>query len=286
MQPTASWASQWLSRCAMLAAVVAAGCIQIVQVPAQAPAEAPSHSDSPASMFGIITTDAAGDPRFVQTDSVPNVAGQQFGWFVWVGESEQSVKWTEFLTLPAAGVWPDAADSPNVSISPDQRTAIVQDEAVPEDGYVFNLWTVAEGDPSGEYSIVVKTGDGREERFSFTLTGPASTERPASSSLADAVEACKQIQAAAEIPIACSVETIEGAPAMVVGFGSLGDATQYWDLMAEHIADPFCEAANSANQAAFVFVVISETAARPYLCDLDKWGDWFDLQETEMATEL
>jgi hypothetical protein len=281
-----SRASRFRSRCAAVAACAAFGCIQIVQAPAPAPApgtaEAPGEPESPASLFGIITTDAAGEPRFVETTSVPNVAGQSFGWFVWVGESEISVKWTESLTLPAAGEWPDAADEPNISISPDQRTAIVQDEAVPERGFIFNFWEVAQGDPSGEYAIVVKVADGREEHFSFTLTPPASSDRPAANTFAAAVQACKQIQATAEIPIGCSVEYIEGAPAMVVGFGSLDDATNYWDVMAEHVAEPFCEAANSANRAAFVFVVILDKAARPFLCELDEWGDWFDLESEDV----
>jgi hypothetical protein len=143
----------------------------------------PPSDVSRTAVFGIIAPDSAGKPFFVRTDSVPNVEGQAYGWFIGVGPSSVPVKWTETLTLPApAASWSRGGTPPppNVSISSDGRTAVVGGEAVPEFGVISNFWAVAPGDPAGHYTIVVKIHDGREERFSFTLLATGSTEgRPA-----------------------------------------------------------------------------------------------------------
>jgi len=124
------------------------------------------------AVFGIIEADAAGRPFFVRSDSVPNVEGQAYGWFIEVGDSRLPVQWTETLSLPApAGSWSADGESPpaNVSISPDRRSAVVRDEAIPEFGVVYHFWVVVPGDPSGRYAITVKLESGREERFAFIL---------------------------------------------------------------------------------------------------------------------
>ena len=145
------------------------GCNQMFQTPLTSrPAQAVPMQ--PESTFGIIVLDAADDPHFLQTNEVPNVAGQGYGWFVWVGLSNQPVHWTERLTLPRApDTWGNAATQSNVSISPDGRTAITQGLTVPESGFISNGWGVAPGDPPGGYEITVTLPNGRTERFSFTL---------------------------------------------------------------------------------------------------------------------
>jgi hypothetical protein len=229
-------------------------------------------------VFGIYATDAAGEPRFAPTDSVPLVPGQEFGWFIQVGEATESVRWTETITLPGPGNWGEPG--PNVSVSPDRRTAIVQSEAIPVEGLISHTWKIDSGDPVGEYRIAVRLADGREEIFEFKVERPASPQRAASpETLAEAVRACQAIQRNADIPIACEVDYIEGMPSMMIGFASAEHANDYWEPMAKHVAEPFCRAANNSNRMALVLLVVGKTAARPFICELDQWGDWIDLAD-------
>jgi hypothetical protein len=125
-----------------------------------------------SAVFGILSTDSEGQPLFVRTDSVPNVEGQAYGWFIEVGDSKLPVRWTETLTLPApAASWGDegASPTPGLSVAADSRSAVVEGEDVPEFGVIEHFWSVVAGDPSGHYTIVVKLPGGREERFDFTL---------------------------------------------------------------------------------------------------------------------
>ena len=136
------------------------------------PGVAPPSDLSRTAVFGVIATDSGARPLFVRTDSVPNLAGQAYGWFIGVGESRRPIEWTETLTLPApAASWGGEGSSrpPNLSVSADRRCAVVEDEAVPEYGVIYHFWVVTPGDPDGDYTIVVKIQGGREERFRFTL---------------------------------------------------------------------------------------------------------------------
>jgi hypothetical protein len=141
----------------------------------------PPSAGTRTGVFGLIVTDAAGPLRFVPSDSVPNVEGQPYGWFIPVGESSRPVKWIETLMLPApAASWsPNGTLPPGVSVSPDRKTAVVHGEVVPVEGLIFDFWEVAPGDPAGHYTIVVNVENGTEERFSFTLGAPGEKENRA-----------------------------------------------------------------------------------------------------------
>jgi len=141
------------------------------------PRVAPPPGVGGGGVFGIIASDPAGKPYFVRSDSVPKVEGQAYGWFIGVSDSRLPVSWVETLTLPARPAsWRRDGSSPTsrMSISPDERSAVVAGEAVPEFGVIYHFWAVARGDPAGQYTIVVRIGDGREERFSFSLQAPPS----------------------------------------------------------------------------------------------------------------
>jgi hypothetical protein len=56
--------------------------------------------------------------------------------------------------------------------------------------------------------------------------------------------------------------------------------------MAKHVAGPFCRAANSVNRTALVFLVVGKNAARPFVCELDEWGDWIDLADSDSEVEF
>jgi hypothetical protein len=149
-----------------------------IQASVPPPRVAPPSDVRRTAVFGIIATDSAERPVFVRTDSVPNVEGQAYGWFIGVAESRRPVRWIETITLPApAPSWGGEASSlpPNVSVSADRRSAVLQGEAVPEYGVIYDFWVVAPGDPDGPYTIEVKIEGGREERFHFTLVPSGSS---------------------------------------------------------------------------------------------------------------
>ena len=150
------------------------------------------------SVFGILTMNARGDPRFLATTEIPNVEGQTYGWFIWVGNSTQPVRWTQTFTLtrPSAkqstvepgpsifSSWDEgmviAQDeagvrTENASISPDGRTAITQGESTPTGGFIWNSWLVGPGAPPGSYKIAVSLPGGRTKTFSFALGRPQGT---------------------------------------------------------------------------------------------------------------
>src|SRR5262245_61903047 len=166
-------ASRFVLRRSFVVAVGALSLAAAAAIQASVPARvAPPSLAGRKAVFGIVSTDSAGNPFFVRTDSVPNVEGQAYGWFIEVGDSRLPVQWTETLSLPApAGSWSEDGESlpANVSISPDRRSAVVRDEAIPEFGVIYHFWVVVPGDPSGRYAITVKLESGREERFAFIL---------------------------------------------------------------------------------------------------------------------
>jgi hypothetical protein len=150
------------------------------------------------SVFGILTADARGDPRLLATTKVPNVKGQAYGWFIWVGDSTHPVRWTQSFTLTNPSDKRSPVDreprifSPwhegklvardatgfrteNTSISPDGRTAITHAESTPVNGFIWNSWLVDPGTPPGLYKIAVLLPGGRTKTFSFALGEPQRT---------------------------------------------------------------------------------------------------------------
>ena len=127
--------------------------------------------------FGIWRPDAEGAMRFEATADVPNEEDQMYGWRVRVPESEEAVKWMETVTLPEAPEsWEGVEDDPNVIVSDDGRTATTMGIEVPDGGYLGSTWSVAPGDPPGEYEMSVELSDGRQASFTFRLGEPAVVE--------------------------------------------------------------------------------------------------------------
>ena len=122
------------------------------------------------AQFGLFVPDAAGNTSFVETRSIPNTAGQSFGWIIEVGAVSDPIWWTEQLMLPEAPAsWGELDSQANVSISRDRRTITTRDESEVIDGLIYNMWEVIEGDPSGQYSIRVTLSDGRSTEFLFAV---------------------------------------------------------------------------------------------------------------------
>jgi hypothetical protein len=64
-----------------------------------------------------------------------------------------------------------------------------------------------------------------------------------------------------------------------LAFRNAQEADMYLQPMAEHVALPFCNAANSANQKAELLMLVSNRFARIFECGQARWSDWVDLGE-------
>ena len=258
----------------LLGGLALAGCLRAGDAPREAaPATGPSAPEVGDVAFGILAYDASGAPHLVQTDQVPNAEGQEFAWLIFAGASSEPVRFTETLTLSSAAAdWGEAR--PGLSISADGRSATVQDEAVPENGWIQSTWSVAAGDPPGPCELVVVLASGLERRFRFTLGAPAAA---AASPWDRALESCRRVQADDDLPMSCDVREIEGVPSLVIAFPSRQEVARYWDEVAQRIAEPFCQATEGDEQGGVVLLVVGDSA-RPYDCEDDAWGEWIELE--------
>jgi hypothetical protein len=158
--------------------------------------------EAPRSVFGILSIDSAENPRFVPAIEVPNVENQTYGWFIWVGDSTQPVRWTATFTRSDAYVSGDAVEPEasifnpedagsyltqdgtsvrrlNESIAPDGRSAITEGESVPVQGFISHAWRIEAGTPPGRYQMAVAVSDGRTEVFPFILGQPRDADQSA-----------------------------------------------------------------------------------------------------------
>jgi hypothetical protein len=121
--------------------------------------------------FGIITTAPDGEERFVETHDVPAVDGQVFGWVAEVQTDRRSVRFEEHLRLPAPPAsWGDAENDPDVLISNDGRSALARGEEAVEGGTVSRFfWSLADGDPAGEYELEVEIEGRTVGHFKFRV---------------------------------------------------------------------------------------------------------------------
>ena len=105
---------------------------------------------------------------------------------------------------------------------------------------------------------------------------PAAPSRPEPSpppTIAGAIQACKNIQQDARIPVACGLEYVDNVPVIFVGFPDVATFTQLWEPMTEAVGGPFCIAANNVSREAYVSVVVDELV-RVFSCETSEWTDW------------
>ncbi|MCB6184070.1 hypothetical protein LIN78_10985 [Leeia sp. TBRC 13508] len=96
------------------------------------------------------------DNQFIESDNVPYVIGQDYGWRMQVTPNIQSIWIEEKFTLPKApATWGDDVPSNNFRISADRKTATVRLNLFPQDGWIYHDWTIAKGDPTGQHQINV-----------------------------------------------------------------------------------------------------------------------------------
>ena len=142
--------------------------------------------------------------------------------------------------------------------------------------------------------MTVGTGDEQQARrwncelakWGDWFANPPQPSQPAPpQTIADAVRACNNVQANREMPVSCRTENVNGVPSMIVGFPTPAEAQAYMPQLAEQIAGPFCDAANRANRPASLYMTLADSRARHFDCELQRWGDWFELGSRTAADE-
>lgn len=147
-------------------------CIVLVLVSNAALASVPLYAQQQrsAGVFGIIIINQDGREEFKITNTVPLVVDQSYGWIIKLDSELPRVKWQEVFELPAK---PDIWDSGDISreheIYENGRVSVMEREVDVEGGYIQNFWSVAAGDPAGDYVIRVYINDVLLEIFRFEV---------------------------------------------------------------------------------------------------------------------
>jgi hypothetical protein len=140
--------------------------------------------------------------------------------------------------------------------------------------------TVGSGDAQRARKWSCELGKWGEWFASPPPSGEASAQ-----ATADAARACDAVQANRDVPVSCHMADIDGMSAMVVGFADAEAAEAYMPQVAEHLAGPFCEAANRTERRAALFITLGNARARHYDCQQQEWGDWFELSPDNSVDE-
>jgi hypothetical protein len=118
--------------------------------------------------FTLTITGADGKELVESTTLIPLLDGACYTWQLKLAKTKGAVEITEVFTLPSApSSWGSVNDS--TTISDDMLTATSTMSLTPEDGWIWHAWCVAEGDPTGDHKIVVKSGDEVLGEFPFQV---------------------------------------------------------------------------------------------------------------------
>lgn len=120
--------------------------------------------------FVLTIPGASGAADLVEsTTLIPLLSGACYTWWLKLAKTKGDVEVVEVFTLPSepAG-WGSVNET--MVISDDQLTATSTMVLTPnEEGWISHGWCVAEGDPTGDHSIVVKAGDKVLGEFPFQV---------------------------------------------------------------------------------------------------------------------
>jgi hypothetical protein len=127
-----------------------------------------------SSEFG--TMDQSGN--FTAATEVPLLPGQAYGWRIKVEPASGIVHWKEEFKLPAVpATW--GGNKPGDSLAPpnqdlqevqaDGKVCVSERDSLVVDGIVSNFWTVAKGDPLGQYEMRVFVEGKLVQTFVFKL---------------------------------------------------------------------------------------------------------------------
>ena len=143
----------------------------------------PSSAQTPAmsdSEFLVSVTDADGVAHVKPSNVVPLIPDRAcYAWRLQLGQGDKLVSATEVFTLPAepkqwGGI--DGDEYSSSKISGDRKVSETTLFYKPKDGWISHGWCVADGDPTGPYSIKVLVGDRLIHEFQFRVeNAPASS---------------------------------------------------------------------------------------------------------------
>ncbi len=120
--------------------------------------------------FGLFEVLPSNEMRFAESSRVPLIPGQQYGWLIAIKSNQAAVKWKEEFSLPTdPKTW--GVDEPvgTRRISKDRKTSVTERTAQVVNGHIFNVWSVAEGDPRGPHSIRVYASGKLLATFNFEV---------------------------------------------------------------------------------------------------------------------
>jgi len=124
-------------------------------------------------VFGIIIKGRDGKDEFKVSNTVPLIEGQSYGWIIKRGSGIAKVKLKEVFELPARPeTWGPGEASGEQDISEDGRILTSEKEILVEDGHIESFWSVASGDPLGDYVIRVYVNDVLLKTFHFKVVKP------------------------------------------------------------------------------------------------------------------
>jgi hypothetical protein len=121
------------------------------------------------SDFTISVPNGSGEPVVESTTLVPLLAGTCYNWHLRLGKVKGDVAVTEIYTLPSAPQTWELSEGSDIIVSDDKLSATSALSLTPEQGWIGSGWCVSEGDPEGDYSFEIRSGDKVLETFEFEL---------------------------------------------------------------------------------------------------------------------
>ena len=121
------------------------------------------------SDFTITVPNGSGEPVIESTTLVPLLEGTCYDWQLKLAKVKGAVEITETYTLPSAPETWGIDEDDAIVVSDDNLSATSTLTLTPEDGWIWHGWCVTEGDPAGDYSFEIRSGDRVLGTFEFEL---------------------------------------------------------------------------------------------------------------------
>jgi len=119
--------------------------------------------------FGVIIKDSDNKLNFKETNHIPYKVGLTYVWMIHLKTTNKKVTWREEFFLPApAIIWDDDRKSA-IRVSDDKKKAIKIETVTPENGWIINGWSIAEGDPKGKHVMKIYIEGEFVKEFIFYL---------------------------------------------------------------------------------------------------------------------
>ena len=121
------------------------------------------------SDFTISVPNGSGEPIVESTTLVPLLAETCYNWHLRLAKVKGAVEITEIYTLPSAPETWGLSEGSNIVVSDDKLSATSTLSLEPDDGWIASGWCVSEGDPEGDYTFEIRSGDKVLHTFEFEL---------------------------------------------------------------------------------------------------------------------